>query len=79
MNLTLCRGHNGYLRTEANSHLPPVDGSGGGDAKQVTCSATPTTWTVPSGTSQIIALTCDAIVAPAVVRQIQYVYAGQQP
>ncbi len=65
------------------AHTPRLtgnfDGSGGGDAKQVTCSATPTKWTVPIGTSQIIALTCDAIVAPAVVRQMQYVYAGQQP
>jgi hypothetical protein len=54
------------------------DGSGGGDAKLVTCSARPAKWTVPNGSSQTIPLTCNAILAPAVVRQIQYVYAGAQ-
>lgn len=52
------------------------DGSGGGDAKLVTCTARGALWTVAMGESQMISLTCDTLVPPFVVKQMQNVYAG---
>ena len=54
------------------------DGSGGGDAQEVTCTAAPRSWTVRIDRTQTVALHCDAHVPSDVVEQMHFVYAGAQ-
>jgi hypothetical protein len=53
------------------------DGSGGGEAQLVTCSAAPQKWEVRVARTQTVTLNCDTRVGAAVVKQMYFVYAGQ--
>jgi hypothetical protein len=54
------------------------DGSGGGDALLVTCTAAPQHWNVQVGEHQAVPLHCSTHVGAHIVQQMQFVSAGQQ-
>ena len=54
------------------------DGSGGGEARLITCTARSRKWGVPIHQNQTIPLNCDTRVDPSVVKQMHFVYAGQR-
>lgn len=66
------------IRKSADASTPALtgnfDGSGGGEAELITCTATARTWTVSAGGSQAVHMSCDQYVEPFAVHRLKYVH-----